>query len=95
MGDWTARRRHLRHAVGRAARRRTGLTAPLLAYHGDRDEILPPICSEVVGQLVGGPADVRCAQAPATCSPRRASGCAPRCPRGSASASPERRYGLT
>ena len=36
-----------------------GLGAPLLAYHGDRDEILPAICSEVVGQLVGGPADVR------------------------------------
>ncbi len=36
-----------------------GLTAPLLAYHGDRDEILPPICSEVVGELCGGPTDVR------------------------------------
>lgn len=36
-----------------------GLTAPLLAYHGDRDEILPAICSEVVGDLCGGPADVR------------------------------------
>ena len=36
-----------------------GLTAPLLAYHGDRDEILPAVCSEVVGELCGGPADVR------------------------------------
>ena len=36
-----------------------GLTAPLLAYHGDRDEILPPICSEVVGELCGGPANVQ------------------------------------
>jgi hypothetical protein len=35
-----------------------GLTAPLLAYHGDRDEILPAAASEVVGQLVGGPAQV-------------------------------------
>ena len=35
-----------------------GLAAPLLAYHGDRDEILPAMASEVVGQLVGGPAEV-------------------------------------
>jgi hypothetical protein len=35
-----------------------GLAAPLLAYHGDRDEILPAAASEVVGQLVGGPAEV-------------------------------------
>jgi pimeloyl-ACP methyl ester carboxylesterase len=35
------------------------LTAPLLAYHGDRDEILPPVTSQAVAQLVGGPADVR------------------------------------
>ena len=35
-----------------------GLTAPLLAYHGDRDEILPPVASQVVGELVGGPAEV-------------------------------------
>ena len=39
-----------------------GLAAPLLAYHGDRDEILPAISSQVVGQLVGGPADVRICQ---------------------------------
>ncbi|MEQ1786243.1 MAG: alpha/beta hydrolase [Acidimicrobiales bacterium] len=35
-----------------------GLAAPLLAYHGDRDEILPLVASQVVGQLVGGPAEV-------------------------------------
>lgn len=35
-----------------------GLTAPLLAYHGDRDEILPPVSSQVVAGLVGGPAEV-------------------------------------
>ena len=35
-----------------------GLTAPLLAYHGDRDELLPVAASEVVSQLVGGPAEV-------------------------------------
>ena len=35
-----------------------GLEAPLRAYHGDRDEILPFVSSQVVGQLVGGPAEV-------------------------------------
>jgi pimeloyl-ACP methyl ester carboxylesterase len=35
-----------------------GMTAPLLAFHGDRDEILPLAASQVVGELVGGPADV-------------------------------------
>lgn len=30
------------------------LTAPLLAFHGDRDELLPLVASEVVCQLVGG-----------------------------------------
>jgi pimeloyl-ACP methyl ester carboxylesterase len=35
-----------------------GLTAPLLAYHGDRDELLPIMASEVVCQLAGGPAEV-------------------------------------
>jgi pimeloyl-ACP methyl ester carboxylesterase len=32
--------------------------APLLAFHGDRDEILPMVSSQVVAQLVGGPAEV-------------------------------------
>jgi pimeloyl-ACP methyl ester carboxylesterase len=30
-----------------------GLGAPLLLLHGDRDRILPPMCSEVVHDLVG------------------------------------------
>ncbi len=34
------------------------LTAPLLAFHGDRDELLPAACSEVVAELSGGPAEV-------------------------------------
>ena len=34
------------------------MTAPLLAFHGDRDEILPLAASEVVAELVGGPAEV-------------------------------------
>lgn len=35
-----------------------GLTAPLRAYHGDRDELLPTMASEVVCQLAGGDAEV-------------------------------------
>lgn len=35
-----------------------GLTAPLRAYHGDRDELLPVMASEVVCQLSGGDAEV-------------------------------------
>lgn len=31
-----------------------GLTAPLRAYHGDRDELLPVMASEVVCHLAGG-----------------------------------------
>ena len=58
MGDWT--RGVVTFATQSAGcEEAQGLTAPLLAYHGDRDEILPPICTEVVGQLVGGPADIR------------------------------------
>ena len=34
------------------------LTAPLLAFHGDRDELLPPVCSQVVAELAGGEAEV-------------------------------------
>ena len=34
------------------------LGAPLLAFHGDRDEILPLVCSQVVAELAGGPAEV-------------------------------------
>lgn len=35
------------------------VSAPLLAFHGDRDELLPAVCSEVVAVLSGGPAEVR------------------------------------
>lgn len=35
-----------------------GLSAPLLAFHGDRDELLPVQASEVVCHLSGGPAEV-------------------------------------
>lgn len=35
-----------------------GLLAPLLALHGDRDELLPPMCSEVVCHLAGGPTEL-------------------------------------
>ncbi len=35
-----------------------GLVAPLRAYHGDRDELLPVMASEAVCHLVGGPADL-------------------------------------
>jgi pimeloyl-ACP methyl ester carboxylesterase len=34
------------------------LTAPLLAFHGDRDELLPLQASEVVAALSGGPTEV-------------------------------------
>jgi pimeloyl-ACP methyl ester carboxylesterase len=58
MGEWT--RGVVTFATQSAGCEEAGgLTAPLLAYHGDRDEILPAICSEVVGELCGGPADVR------------------------------------
>jgi pimeloyl-ACP methyl ester carboxylesterase len=36
-----------------------GLSAPLLAFHGDRDELLPPTCSEVVAEMSSGASDVR------------------------------------
>ena len=35
-----------------------GLGAPLLAFHGDRDELLPVAASEVVCSLAGGPAEL-------------------------------------
>ena len=58
MGDWT--RGVVTFATQSAGCEEAhGLTAPLLAFHGDRDEILPAVSSQVVGQLVGGPADVR------------------------------------
>ncbi len=58
MGEWT--RGVLTFATQSAGCEEAGgLTAPLLAYHGDRDEILPPVCSQVLGELCGGPADVQ------------------------------------
>ncbi len=57
MGDWT--RGVVTFATQSAGCEEAGgLTAPLLAYHGDRDEILPLVCSQVVAELVGGPAEV-------------------------------------
>jgi hypothetical protein len=35
-----------------------GLTAPLLAFHGDQDELLPVMASEVVCHLAGGPTEL-------------------------------------
>jgi hypothetical protein len=35
-----------------------GLQAPLLAFHGDLDELLPVAASEVVCQLAGGPTEL-------------------------------------
>jgi hypothetical protein len=35
-----------------------GLVAPLLAFHGDRDELLPLMASEVVCHLAGGPSEL-------------------------------------
>lgn len=35
------------------------LSAPLLAFHGDRDELLPLMASQVVAELAGGEAEVR------------------------------------
>ena len=35
-----------------------GLSAPLLAFHGDRDELLPLMASEVVCHLAGGPTEL-------------------------------------
>ncbi len=37
----------------------SAVSAPMLAFHGDRDELLPAVCSEVVAELSGGPAEVR------------------------------------
>ncbi len=57
MGDWT--KGVVTFATQSAGCEEAGgLTAPLLAYHGDRDELLPLIASQVVAELTGGPADV-------------------------------------
>lgn len=57
MGDWT--RGVVTFATQSAGCEEAGgLTAPLRAYHGDRDELLPVMASEVVCQLAGGEAEV-------------------------------------
>lgn len=57
MGDWA--RGVVTFATQSAGCEEAGgMTAPLLAFHGDRDEILPLVASQVVGELVGGPAEV-------------------------------------
>jgi len=57
MGDWT--KGVLTFATQSAGCEEAGgMAAPLLAYHGDRDELLPLLSSQVVAELVGGPSDV-------------------------------------
>lgn len=57
MGGWT--RGVVTFATQSAGCEEAGeLTAPLLAYHGDRDEILPAIASQVVADLAGGDTEV-------------------------------------
>lgn len=57
MGEWT--RGVLTFATQSAGCEEAGsLTAPLRAYHGDRDELLPMLASEVVCSLAGGSAEV-------------------------------------
>jgi pimeloyl-ACP methyl ester carboxylesterase len=60
MGEWT--RGVVTFATQSAGCEEAGgLSAPLRAYHGDRDELLPPMASEAVCSLAGGPAEVvRC-----------------------------------
>ena len=57
MGEWT--RGVVTFATQSAGCEEAGgLTAPLRAYHGDRDELLPLFASEAVCQLSGGEAEV-------------------------------------
>jgi hypothetical protein len=57
MGDWT--RGVVTFATQSAGCEEAGgLTAPLRAYHGDRDELLPVQASEAVCHLAGGAAEV-------------------------------------
>jgi pimeloyl-ACP methyl ester carboxylesterase len=58
MGDWA--RGVLTFATQSAGCEGAGdLSAPLLAFHGDRDELLPLMASQVVCELVGGASEVR------------------------------------
>jgi hypothetical protein len=57
MGEWT--RGVVTFATQSAGCEGAGeLTAPLRAYHGDRDELLPVMASEAVCHLAGGTAEV-------------------------------------
>lgn len=57
MGEWT--RGVVTFATQSAGcEEAEGLTAPLRAYHGDRDELLPVLASQAVCHLVGGPAEL-------------------------------------
>lgn len=57
MGDWT--RGVVTFATQSAGCEQAGgLTAPLRAYHGDRDELLPVAASQAVCELAGGEAEV-------------------------------------
>jgi pimeloyl-ACP methyl ester carboxylesterase len=57
MGEWT--RGVVTFATQSAGCEGAGaLEAPLLAFHGDRDELLPLQASEVVAELSGGEAEV-------------------------------------
>jgi pimeloyl-ACP methyl ester carboxylesterase len=57
MGDWA--RGVVTFATQSAGCEEAGgLAAPLRAYHGDRDELLPALASEVVCQMAGGEAQV-------------------------------------
>lgn len=53
MGEWT--RGVVTFATQSAGCEQAGgLTAPLIAFHGDRDELLPPAASQAVCSLTGG-----------------------------------------
>lgn len=57
MGDWV--KGVVTFATQSAGCEEAGrLTAPLLAFHGDRDEILPAFASEAVCHLAGGPTEL-------------------------------------
>lgn len=57
LGDWA--RGVVTFATQSAGCEDAGaLTAPLRAYHGDRDELLPLVSSQAVCALAGGPAEV-------------------------------------
>ena len=57
MGEWT--RGVVTFATQSAGCEEAGgLVAPVRAYHGDRDELLPLMASEALCHLAGGPAEV-------------------------------------